>query len=721
MLLQDTELFYGHSRCGGHSADQGGLKMDRNIRKMGAVAFCAALLSLLLLAVSCPQLSSGAEQELVINGDFSTGDATGWVLETGGSCGPGGMYETVDHGARVYHIGAGSCGQGTRLYQSPQGEEKIVFCSNQTGNWEIWCVDSDGSNLTRLTRTSWNNFSPEISPSGRWIAYCSDKTGKDEIWVMNGDGSRPRQVTDVAEIGRCDVRGFGPQWSPDETRIFYTYGKAGCSEGSSIYSIRVDGTDNRCVLDRSVTGCCENYNPAIDHQGRYLVYVCDCHSSPTARTQRYNLETGENLTIISGIGCERLGFDWKPDDSEIAFHMGCPVTPGSADLCVMAPDGSDRHCLIDDPAPIEDMYPCWSPDGAQMVYVHNDDYTNPRSRASLWVVNADGTGPHQLYSSGAKDHRPSWGYLVTHIPAVIDFEPDVLNPRSGGRWVTCYVELPEGYDPADIDVSTVLLSNTVPAEMAPTEVGDYDGDGIPDLMVKFSRPAVIAVLPGGEQVELRVSGEVAGQHFAGADTIRVLMPRVTYPNGGEVLVAGEQCTITWEVPAGLNPGWYSVYYATDDGSSWHAIASGIQGTSCGWAAPNVAFPDCRVLVEAYDGEGITGYDISDSTFTVSSASDMPAGEGTPDRFDLYTTNPNAANRSTVIRFTLPEPCHVNLSVHDVRGRLIAELIDEVRPADSYSLNWNVADTAVAEVPAGIYFLRFEAGTFTTTAKIVLVR
>jgi hypothetical protein len=307
------------------------------------------------------------------------------------------------------------------------------------------------------------------------------------------------------------------------------------------------------------------------------------------------------------------------------------------------------------------------------------------------------------------------------VAAVVDVDPDVLNPRSGGRWITCYIELPEAYDPGDIDVSTVILNETVPAEMAAAHLSDCDGDGIADLTVKFSRSAVIGVLPSGEQVEVRVSGEVAGQPFAGADTIRVLMPRVSYANGGEVLETGYDCAITWDVPAGYNPAWYSVYYTTDDGNSWNVVAEHVEGTSCSWVVPGIPSAQCRVLVEAYDAEGIMGYDISDGTFTVGSTSGVPAGDATPAGFALYASSPNPFTQGTVIRFDLPERSHVKLSLLDVHGRLIRELVDEVRPASSYSIDWDVRDTSAGELPAGIYFVRFEAGTYRATGKIVLAR
>lgn len=108
------------------------------------------------------------------------------------------------------------------------------------------------------------------------------------------------------------------------------------------------------------------------------------------------------------------------------------------------------------------------------------------------------------------------------VAADIEIEPEVLNPRSRGRWITCYIELGDGLDPGDIDAATVRLNDSIPAELHPTGVGDHDDDGITDRMVKFSRSDVLAVLAGFGEIEVRVSGEVSGLSFAGVDTVRVL-------------------------------------------------------------------------------------------------------------------------------------------------------------------------------------------------------
>jgi len=115
--------------------------------------------------------------------------------------------------------------------------------------------------------------------------------------------------------------------------------------------------------------------------------------------------------------------------------------------------------------------------------------------------------------------------LTVYLPieASIDFQPDLLklNPKAKGGFVETYIELPPGYDVRQIDISSIKFNGIVPALPKPTKVGDHDKDGIPDLMVKFSGAAVQSLLTPGDQVEITVTGEVAGIAFEGTDTIRV--------------------------------------------------------------------------------------------------------------------------------------------------------------------------------------------------------
>jgi len=115
--------------------------------------------------------------------------------------------------------------------------------------------------------------------------------------------------------------------------------------------------------------------------------------------------------------------------------------------------------------------------------------------------------------------------VIPVIPATVDFDPDTLNLESKGKWITVYVELPvgHGYNVSMINITSVVLNGCVQPEVGPIEIGDYDGDGISDLMIKFSRKMVQSILEIGEEVEIEITGALIDQRlFEGKDTIKVI-------------------------------------------------------------------------------------------------------------------------------------------------------------------------------------------------------
>jgi hypothetical protein len=139
------------------------------------------------------------------------------------------------------------------------------------------------------------------------------------------------------------------------------------------------------------------------------------------------------------------------------------------------------------------------------------------------TVQVDSDGDGIFERTIIADSELTHDEFMLQTATTIDFDPDTLNLKSKGKWVTTYIELPESYDVSYINVSTVVLNYQVHAEDHPTEIGDYDNDGIADLMVKFDRHAVEEILEVGEEVEVTVTGElIDGTQFEGTDTIRVI-------------------------------------------------------------------------------------------------------------------------------------------------------------------------------------------------------
>jgi len=117
------------------------------------------------------------------------------------------------------------------------------------------------------------------------------------------------------------------------------------------------------------------------------------------------------------------------------------------------------------------------------------------------------------------------------ISATISIHPQTLDLRSKGKWITAYIEFPKGYDVNDINVSSIMLNGTIPSELKPKAIGDYDNDGILDLMIKFNRTEVIDYILDSIDIEKRfttvtltITGYLYdGTPFQGSDTIKIVM------------------------------------------------------------------------------------------------------------------------------------------------------------------------------------------------------
>jgi dipeptidyl aminopeptidase/acylaminoacyl peptidase len=81
---------------------------------------------------------------------------------------------------------------------APDG--RIAFQSNADGDWDIWTMNPDGSDLRNLTSDGetgdgWGDSQPSWSPDGSRIAFVSDRAGGTDIFVMGADGSDVTRLT----------------------------------------------------------------------------------------------------------------------------------------------------------------------------------------------------------------------------------------------------------------------------------------------------------------------------------------------------------------------------------------------------------------------------------------------------------------------------------------------------------------------------------------------
>jgi len=90
-------------------------------------------------------------------------------------------------------------------------------------------------------------------------------------------------------------------------------------------------------------------------------------------------------------------------------------------------------------------------------------------------------------------------------------------------------------------------------------------------------------------------------------------------------------------------------------------------------------------------------------------------------FVLHQCYPNPFNPSCTITYELPVAGHVNLSIYDVRGALVATLVDGWQGAGMHSLVWNGTGRDGASMSSGLYFYRLGAGKLEAMRRMVLLR
>ncbi|GIV57334.1 MAG: hypothetical protein KatS3mg042_0247 [Rhodothermaceae bacterium] len=93
----------------------------------------------------------------------------------------------------------------------------------------------------------------------------------------------------------------------------------------------------------------------------------------------------------------------------------------------------------------------------------------------------------------------------------------------------------------------------------------------------------------------------------------------------------------------------------------------------------------------------------------------------PGDYALRPNYPNPFNPQTRITFALPEASDVRLAVYDVLGREVARLAAGSYPAGTHAVTWDGRDATGAPVPSGVYLYRIEAGRFTQTRRMTLLK
>ena len=265
----------------------------------------------------------------------------------------------------------------------PGENGKIAFASDRDGDYEIYVMDADGSNVTQLTSNSVDDWAPVWSPDGSKIAFTHEVDGDLEIYVMNSNGSDTIRLTNSSGVDD------NPAWSSDGSQIAFDSERSG--NYTEIYIMNIDGTNQTVITTNQ-----SDYSPAWSLDGSRIAF----HSDRDLNDEIYTMDPdGSNPQRLTNNSERDATPDWHPNGSKIVFasKRGTDFTT----IYVMDADGSNQTELTNNTN--GDYAPAYSPDGMKIVFMRSDG-----NNTEIFLMDADGSNQTQLTNNTANDGWPSW-------------------------------------------------------------------------------------------------------------------------------------------------------------------------------------------------------------------------------------------------------------------------------------------------------------------------
>jgi len=265
--------------------------------------------------------------------------------------------------------------------EKPVFTSKVIFVSDRDGNEEIYMMDYDGKNQTRLTFNHDLDYMPAWSADGRKIAYTAYKDSRAALYILDIYNQERIKVFDKGTP-------FGASFSPDGKKMAFCSQEEGGN--SEIYVCTSDGKNIRQLTYNKAIDTAPTWSPT----SRQIAFTSDRSGTP----QIYIMDAeGSNVTRISFGGTYHDAPSWSPAGDMIAYVSRVNQI---FDIYVLNLRTKQIVKLTESNARNES--PCWSPDGRHIIFS-----SNLTGSIQLYTIDYDGRNLRRLTSRG-QNKLPDW-------------------------------------------------------------------------------------------------------------------------------------------------------------------------------------------------------------------------------------------------------------------------------------------------------------------------
>jgi len=278
-------------------------------------------------------------------------------------------------------------------------DNAFFFVRKTDGNYEIMAYDFENELSNQLTFNSYRDWAPKINPQNGRIAFVSDSLVNPYLYTMDKSGGNILKVTDISVDGYHNY-GNAFDWDENQGKILF-------SHYQYLYEINADGSNLRAIATAPSGRHFREVEVSPDGS-RLLVLTI---GEKIYTSEIYIMDrNGSNRQMIIG---DRNGIvrspSWSIDGQSILFTHDVSgnesITGRMLDSRIFRYDlgsGETTNLSQNKPQGTNDMYPRFSPTGAQIIFtnVPNNDSRPP----DIWVMDENGENREQLVTNGELPH-----------------------------------------------------------------------------------------------------------------------------------------------------------------------------------------------------------------------------------------------------------------------------------------------------------------------------
>src|SRR3989344_3868053 len=265
-------------------------------------------------------------------------------------------------------------------------KSRIAFESDRDGDFEIYVMDPDGTNVVNLTNNAIHDRWPTWSPDGTRIAFISG-LGNSDVYIMDANGKNQERVTTNSGDGKP------PQWSPDGKKFaFVSYRSPGT--GSDIHIIDMESKNVLRLTDDAALDIEPRWSP----DGSRIAFV----SERDGKAEIYTMDSaGKNIARLTNNADLDFSPRWSPDGTKITFES---FRDGIHALYAMDANGMNQVRLA---LTRTDTDHQWSPDGKKIVF-NSIWFQGAVPIPKIHAIDANGSNLTRLSEDEYAESQPVW-------------------------------------------------------------------------------------------------------------------------------------------------------------------------------------------------------------------------------------------------------------------------------------------------------------------------